>query len=589
KSSPERKWVFGRNESCDHVFGPISRLSNKHFSIWLNDSNNFLFLQDRSTNGTYLNGTRIVKGQNYILNHGDEISVGIGQDADIIKFIILISPDHWPTKKKLRDVNQKNDGIYKHFTIMDDIVGEGAFATVKKAIEKKTGTIYAVKIISKRKIEGTNVAVARELKVLSELHHPGIVRLKAFYEDENFYYLVMEYVSGGDLMDFVVAHGAIGEEAARQITKQILEAIKYVHDLGISHRDLKPDNILIAQDNPTIVKITDFGLAKISDGTFLKTFCGTLAYVAPEIIKDRVNMKQRQSRSQRTAYSCLVDMWSLGCLLYVILTGHLPFSGGTQENLFLQIKRGSYHDTPIKEAGISNTARDFLNSLLEVDPNYRLTAAKALDHPWIKVAIDSPSQISLSQSQSNQKRHDESFLQNDMQFKKSKKEKNHSISEGEISIQSNLILKADKKIPVGTYLTLKLIQDNEYYNKITNIDKTIYIKQSGSKPFIIGRNSVCNLNINEIRISKVHCIIIRKRHVVGDSIYESPAQGLDDIWLIDFSTNGCIINNKIIGRRKKTKIYHNDVLHLFYDKDSKEKLSYKLIINDGTGLFLNGN
>ncbi|ODQ56656.1 hypothetical protein WICANDRAFT_98271, partial [Wickerhamomyces anomalus NRRL Y-366-8] len=247
---------------------------------------------------------------------------------------------------------------------------------------------------------GNTDGVSRELEILRRLDHPGIVRLRGFYEDDDSYYLVMEFVPGGDLMDFVAAHGAVGEEAAKEICKQILQAIQYVHSLEISHRDLKPDNILIAQDDPVLVKITDFGLAKISDtGTFMKTFCGTLAYVAPEVIDGRLSKITDSNK-----YSSLVDMWSLGCLVYVILTAHLPFSGSTQDQLYKQIQQGSYHEPPLKEAGVSKEARSFLDSLLQVDPRFRLTASAALSHPWIASFSQSNSQISLSQSQSQQQR-----------------------------------------------------------------------------------------------------------------------------------------------------------------------------------------
>lgn len=309
-----------------------------------------------------------------------------------------------PKGSKLSSPKSQPTGIFKDYSIKDEVVGQGAFAIVKKAVERKTGKTFAVKIISKRKVMGNIDGVTRELEVLRRLNHPRIVRLKGFYEDDESYYLLMEFVSGGDLMDFVAAHGSVGEDAGREITKQVLEAVKYIHGMGISHRDLKPDNILIEQDDPVMVKITDFGLAKIQgNGTFMKTFCGTLAYVAPEVISGKNSEDKSQNKNK---YSSLVDMWSIGCLVYVILTGHLPFSGSTQDQLYKQISRGSYHEGPLKDFRISDEARNFIDSLLQVNPKDRLTAEKALDHPWIKIgytgsSIDS--HVSLSQSLSQQK------------------------------------------------------------------------------------------------------------------------------------------------------------------------------------------
>lgn len=624
KPNGVKEWTFGRNSRCDISYTETNRLSNNHFKIWSGDSS--VLIQDSSTNGTWVNNQRLVKGQNYILSQGDEIAVGLGVAKDIVRFIVF-----FPKSDNNNDQQIKNEeGIHKEFSIKDEVVGQGAFAIVKKAIERSTGKTFAVKIISKRKIMGNTDGVSRELEILRRLNHPGIVSLKGFYEDDDSYYLVMEFVPGGDLMDFVAAHGSVGEEAGREITKQILQAIKYVHSLGISHRDLKPDNILIAQDDPVLVKITDFGLGKISDkGTFMKTFCGTLAYVAPEVIDGRLSKVVDSNK-----YSSLVDMWSLGCLVYVILTAHLPFSGSTQEQLYKQIKNGSYHERPLREAGVSKEARDFLDTVLQVDPRLRSTAEAALKHPWIESTNTFDSQISLSQSQSQQQRLEtgKSFQQQ-KHFSQTTKQANNTFKvplpptqppaskQSQSQSQSQNLSSAHKlnsqeqvydrtslielprspeqqpsqpsqselpsnlhdtklQTPVGTWFTLIPISGS-----IST--KPIFIPQ-GVSPFFIGRNVACNSVIQEDRLSKIHCAFAKKRHPVGKSLFESPAQGLDDLWLIDFSTNGCFINGVKIRRGFKTVIFDNDVIMLFNDTKKEEELSFRVKINDGTGLFNNG-
>ncbi|KAH3678367.1 hypothetical protein WICMUC_001384 [Wickerhamomyces mucosus] len=665
-SKRPKEWLFGRNSNCDISYNGTSRLSNRHFKIWCgsdseggkhnnsnvnnnnnnnynynNTNNNNVLIQDLSTNGTWVNNQRIVKGQNYILSQGDEIAVGIGVPKDILRFIVFFPKPKVNNKDDLKD----QVGIHKEFSIKDEVVGQGAFAIVKKAVERNTGKTYAVKIISKRKIMGNTDGVNRELEILRKLDHPGIVKLRGFYEDDDFYYLVMEFVPGGDLMDFVAAHGSVGEEAGKEITKQILQAIQYVHSLGISHRDLKPDNILIAQDDPVKVKITDFGLAKISNtGTFMKTFCGTLAYVAPEVIDNRfsniINMDK---------YSSLVDMWSLGCLVYVILTAHLPFSGNSQEQLYKQIKQGSYHERPLKEAGVSKEAIDFLNIILQVDPRERASAGQALQHPWItSTESQLNSQISLSQSQSQQQR-----LESQQKLKANdgliidevdevdaidKADQDHEIGnepkiediEAVFKIPQNPIptkpsnnISTNPQSQASQQKTKKvedpdhtsLIEDsNESSERLKDITKIpprrytcppgtslilfpgksnlsvvsrVFILQ-GISPFFIGRNEVCHKAIKDDRLSKIHCAIFKKRHPVGNGINESPAQGLEDIWLLDFSTNGCYINGSKIGKNKKSLIFNNDEIMLFRDNTKKEFLKFRVIINDGTGLFNNG-
>lgn len=644
-------WVVGRNLECDVTLNSSTRLSNRHFKLWFNSQYNTLWIQDTSTNGTHLNNSRLVKGSNYMLNQGDEISVGNGIPKDVVKFVILFQDKFNPSKFSNPDI--KEQGIYKDFIIKNEVIGQGAFATVKKTIERSTGKSYAVKIINRRKalkngesMEGVN----RELSILRKLDHPNIVYLKSFYEDIDNYYLVMEYVPGGDLMDFVAANGAIGEDATQVITKQILEGISYVHKMGISHRDLKPDNILIMQDDPILIKITDFGLAKLSDNvTFMKTFCGTLAYVAPEIITGKYDANDSNN------YSSLVDIWSLGCLVYVLLTSHLPFNGKTQAQMFTKIKNAEYHESPLNTYNVSADGKDFLNCCLQVNPRLRITAQGALKHKWLSHIKNDNEEMSLSQSQSQQLRK----IDNDMvrpleknQFKVPKRvvlppsqqppsqpkvvpkpkiqpgdtklpsEQNEKIadettnasinqrdshnslqditndniqqstgkrpleSSNEVHVEpykkiklENLSLK--EEIPIDTFITLLPIEK-------TVSNKPIYIRQ-GVNPYAIGRNETCDTFINDDRISKIHCLIQKKRHpVLTSSIYESPAHCLDDIWLLDLSTNSCLINGVVLGKNRKTQIFNNDVIDLFKDDKIKERLSFKIAIKDPTGLFNGG-
>lgn len=741
ESNSKKIWLIGRNSECDIVLSSSSRYSNKHFKIWLNLNDKTLWIQDTSTNGTHLNGNRLVKGSNYILNQGDEIAVGVGVPADVFKFVVLFSDLFNPSKASNSNNSSviRDQGIYKDFIIKNETIGQGAFATVKKAVERSTGDSYAVKIINRRKALNTGggamIGVDRELEILRKLDHQNIVRLKSFYEDIDNYYLVMELVPGGDLMDFVAANGAIGEEATQVITKQILEGIAYVHKLGISHRDLKPDNILIMQDDPILVKITDFGLAKISDNaTFMKTFCGTLAYVAPEVITGKYG-SQMSSQAERDNYSSLVDIWSLGCLVYVLLTSHLPFNGKTQTQMFQKIKKGEFHESPLNSYKISKEGREFLTGCLQVNPRLRWTAEEALKHTWLKnvdnysqdvISQDSQKVISLSQSQSQQMRKIENGLhinaslskldddimmrpidsdknrktnqknefkvpkrviplpqsqqpasqqpasqqnQNSINFNSSSNSqaankypmeipdslpeedesehennieheleekptsldgsthdsKKHSLNSlqtptlkkikigsekdfGNINhhnplptsninlgdsvhqndendhlqdLESDPDLNHDKNIPSDTFISLKPLPYS-----ITK--KAINIRQ-GVNPYAVGRNETCDTFINDDRMSKIHCLLNKKRHpALGKSIYESPAHCLDDIWLLDFSTNSCYLNGVMLGKNKKAQIFNGDKLDFFKDERSKELMSFVVDIRDTTGLFNGG-
>lgn len=602
KTDSVNEWIFGRNGSaCDFELASRSnRISNKHFRIWINMKSSNLMIQDLSTNGTWVNNEKLVKGTNYILQQGDEISVGNGVPLDVIKYIVVFprigSHDNLVSSPSIETENS----IHNDFFVKDEVIGSGAFATVKKAIERSSGETFAVKIINKKKaLTGGIESVNRELAILQKLHHPGIVRLKNFYEDDELFYLVMEYVPGGDLMDFVAAYGSVGELAGKEISKQILEAVEYVHGLGISHRDLKPDNILIAQDDPVMVKVTDFGLAKGSHGASrMKTFCGTLAYVAPEVVSGKKNTSNQ-------AYSSKVDMWSLGCLIFVILTSHLPFSGSTQEALFKNINLGNYHESLLKDVGVSPEGRDFISKLLEVDVDKRFNANQALRHNWFNQnggEGDSFS-ISLSQSQSHQQRRPD-LMQSQPQPKASDLEM-PDVVDGDFKVPKKVrpmkgpddtdfihsstspVSSPDRaqiveSTPKGVFLSLCKLSDS-----VRSIP-SIHIQQ-GQNPFSIGRNGSCHFQISDDRMSKIHCLLLKKRHPIRNtSIYESPAMGLDDIWLLDFSTNACFLNNVKVGKGNKAKVCNGDVIHLFKDNHKREKLGFKVVLHDGTGLFNQG-
>ncbi|KAF3994778.1 hypothetical protein FT663_01134 [Candidozyma haemuli var. vulneris] len=666
-SSSKKTWLFGRNGECDFVLSVCTRLSNKHFKLWLNLSDKTLWIQDTSTNGTHLNGNRLVKGSNYIVNQGDEIAVGVGVPKDVIRFVVLFSDTYNPSNSS-NNLVIKDEGIYKDFIIKNETIGQGAFAIVKKAVERSTGDSYAVKMINRRRAihaggKGAMMGVNRELEILRKLDHKNIVKLKSFYEDIENYYLVMEFVPGGDLMDFVAANGAIGEDATQVITKQILDGIAYVHRLGISHRDLKPDNILIMQDDPILVKITDFGLAKISDNaTFMKTFCGTLAYVAPEVITGKYDSQQASQDSPHINYSNLVDIWSLGCLVYVLLTSHLPFNGKTQSQMFQKIKSGEYHESPLNSYEISDEGRDFLKCCLQVDPKKRIVADEALHHPWLE-GVEPYSQeseesqkVSLSQSTSQKSRKIEnglhvnasmSKLDDDVMFRPLEGEKNKKPKDNNSQFKvprrvvplpqsqplhpnsqkvnvaaqtSPLKRKSDEsgrkrppqiledddtpkraKLDVDAVKQLSLEGPNGVFdgppedNFITLkpesdsvTDKPIYIRQ-GVNPYAIGRNETCDTFINDDRMSKIHCLIHKRRHPVTQvSIYESPAHCLEDIWILDFSTNSCFVNGVRLGKGKKVQLFNNDRVDFFVDDTVNQSMGYKVQIDDTTGLFNGG-
>jgi calcium/calmodulin-dependent protein kinase I len=269
---------------------------------------------------------------------------------------------------------------YKLLLDANDKLGEGQFAVVRKAQHKQSGKIYAVKCIKKAQLNEEDLqALIVEVQVMKKLHHPNLVGFVEFYTDVDYYFLVMELMTGGELFQRIVEKERYSEREARDLVKTLTQAIAYCHEAGVVHRDLKPENILLADPSETaLVKIADFGFAKMIQSTedrTLETACGTPGYVAPEIL-----------RNER--YGKEVDIWSLGVIFYILLCGYPPFHDSNQKRLFEKIKRAEYEfDSPDWD-GISDHAKDLITKILVPDPRRRLTAAQILSHPWVRGSVD---------------------------------------------------------------------------------------------------------------------------------------------------------------------------------------------------------
>lgn len=267
--------------------------------------------------------------------------------------------------------------------IMSKTLGSGACGEVKLAFEKSTCNKVAVKIINKRKFMASGIREANpafnintEIEILKKIDHPCLIKIKNFYEAED-YYIVLELMEGGELYDRVSRPVKMKEATCKLYFYQMLLAVKYLHDNGIIHRDLKPENVLLSSSEETcLIKITDFGQSKIlGETSLMKTLCGTPTYLAPEVLN-----------SLGTAgYSRAVDCWSLGVILFVCLCGYPPFNEqNTQLSLKDQITRGEYTFIPKEWKHVSDMALDLVKKLLVVDPSKRLTTEEALEHPWLQ-------------------------------------------------------------------------------------------------------------------------------------------------------------------------------------------------------------
>ncbi|XP_032442065.1 LOW QUALITY PROTEIN: serine/threonine-protein kinase H1 homolog [Xiphophorus hellerii] len=253
------------------------------------------------------------------------------------------------------------------------LIGRGSFSRVVRVEHKSTRQPYAIKMIETRYREGREVCES-ELCVLRRVRHTNIIQLMEVFETAERVYMVMELATGGELFDRIITRGSFTERDATRVLQMVLDGVKYLHALGITHRDLKPENLLYYHPGAdSKIIITDLGLAssrKKGDECLMKTTCGTPEYIAPEILV-------------RKPYTNAVDMWALGVISYILLSGTMPFEDDNRMRLYRQILKGKYSFSGEPWPSVSNLAKDFVERILTVDPSERLTAGHALKHPWI--------------------------------------------------------------------------------------------------------------------------------------------------------------------------------------------------------------
>ncbi|MEE6493443.1 hypothetical protein FKM82_016835 [Ascaphus truei] len=264
---------------------------------------------------------------------------------------------------------KQTNNIRDTFVFME-VLGSGAFSEVYLVKQRSTGQHFALKCI-KKVHNSRDKSLENEIAVLKKIKHDNIVTLEDIYESSSHFYLVMQLVSGGELFDRILERGVYTEQDASNVIRQVLSAVRYLHDNGIVHRDLKPENLLyLTTEENSKIMITDFGLSKMEESGIMSTACGTPGYVAPEVLAQK-------------PYSKAVDCWSIGVITYILLCGYPPFYEETESKLFEKIREGTYEfESPFWD-DISKSAKDFINCLLEKDPKKRYNCGNALIHPWI--------------------------------------------------------------------------------------------------------------------------------------------------------------------------------------------------------------
>ncbi|XP_054464055.1 serine/threonine kinase 17a like [Anoplopoma fimbria] len=268
------------------------------------------------------------------------------------------------------------DPFTTNYELVGRELGRGKFAVVKKCIEKATGKQCAAKFLRKRrKGEDCRMDILNEIAVLeSAKANPYVVALYEVYETNSEIILVLECAAGGEIFNQCVADNdeAFTEKDVIRLAKQILTGVAFLHRNNVVHLDLKPQNILLTSASPLgDIRIVDFGLSRRMDNiTEVREILGTPEYVAPEILNYE-------------PISTATDMWSIGVLTYVMLTGESPFLGDEKQETFLNISQVNVDYSQDTFEGISSLAVDFIKSLLVKNPRKRATAEECLDHPWL--------------------------------------------------------------------------------------------------------------------------------------------------------------------------------------------------------------
>ncbi|XP_018596034.1 serine/threonine-protein kinase Chk2 isoform X2 [Scleropages formosus] len=370
------EYWFGRDRSCHYCFNdPIIKGSDKyityskrHFRIFREQD--IVYIEDNSGNGTFMDGKIIGKGKKLPLANNAELALAQPHHK-VFVFIDLMADEQSNLPKEFKD---------KY--LISRKIGSGVCGEVKLAFERATCKKVAVKTINKTDFPSVGTATRnaeREVEILKKINHPCLIKTEDFFQTEDSYYIVLEFMEGGELFDRVKEKKQLKEPIAKLYFYQMLLAVEYLHSNGIIHRDLKPENVLLSSRHEVcLIKLTDFGQSKILEETSLmRTLCGTPTYLAPEVFTDAITV----------GYSRAVDCWSLGVLLFVCLGGYPPFhSEGTEMTIIEQITQGCYKFIPARWAHISDQAKDLVKRLLAVDPKERLTIKEALQHPWMQDA-----------------------------------------------------------------------------------------------------------------------------------------------------------------------------------------------------------
>lgn len=380
------QYLFGRAKACDYCFDIPSIKSNKyhksyskkHFKIErildpTTLTTRVILVDLGGTNGTFVNGKKVNSNNQQQLHTLDKIALSYPWN----KVFLYVDCQTSTSLNLPAELSNKY--------IMGKSIGKGACGEVYEIFLREGVGQFACKVISKTLLslsdKDHNRNVMIEAQILQKLHHPCIIAIQEVFDSTQNLYILLEYAAGGELFERLHSKGPMPEPLAKLYFYQMLNAVSYLHENKITHRDLKPENILLlSKKEPCLIKITDFGMSRlVNEKSLMETQAGTPSYLAPEIVSCI------QSRSSQ-GYTKLVDMWSLGVILYVCLVAYPPFSNernDTDEDIYDQIVTANYNFNHSRWKNVSQLAKQLISFLLKLNSSERLNTDQALDHSWL--------------------------------------------------------------------------------------------------------------------------------------------------------------------------------------------------------------
>ena len=345
-------------------------------------NNQYINTKNNNKNDNHSNLTNLSKENHYASQINANGKNHNNKKVDIKKIIQEPVSHTVITKNNLVALNNDvivsgNEVNPEKIYIKKKLLGSGAFGEVWLVHHKDLDRDFAMKIIKKRKNKSNEEKeILNEIEILKKLDHPKILKIIDFYSKIKKYYIITEYCPEGELFNEIIKVGRFDEGQTAFIINQILKAICYCHSNQIIHRDIKPENIMITkrEKNGCLqVKLIDFGTAKIFEkGHQENRYVGSSYYMAPEVLKRKYDEK--------------CDLWSIGVIFYILLTGRPPFDGNDDDEILKNVEKGVYDKTTYPYPSLSSLAKDLINKLLQYDPKKRISAEESLEHQWFKTA-----------------------------------------------------------------------------------------------------------------------------------------------------------------------------------------------------------